>query len=252
MKDAKQFAQEHAKQLGEKTLRIIGNVLQKHDAGIIEGVIEEIDERDATIASLTKQLAELREALPREALELSRVAVEEHAAMMLKLANAEQDLAERDKTIAGLRASWRCFHCNEVFTTEQDARSHFGFSEFHKPSCCMKMEAGDKGLAAQLREALDDASRLRDEISDESAFEKQYHARLESDIKYLAKQFRECRTLRDVFNVYDSMEGRALAAEERLAEARRNEARKPTHYHANCKSCVCEDPDLSTQRGEHG
>jgi len=41
-----------------------------------------------------------------------------------------------------------------------------------------------------------------------------YQAHLQSDIRGY-QPFRECRTLQDVFNVFDSMEGRALAAEER-------------------------------------
>lgn len=54
----KQFAQDQAKVLGEKTLRVIGKVLAKHDAGIIEGAIAECEARDAQIATLSRSLDE--------------------------------------------------------------------------------------------------------------------------------------------------------------------------------------------------
>ena len=42
--DPKDFARHNAKKLGERTLRLIGEVLAKHDMGVIEGVIEHVDE----------------------------------------------------------------------------------------------------------------------------------------------------------------------------------------------------------------
>lgn len=38
--DPKQFARHNAAKLGEKTLRAIGKILAKHDAGIIEAALE--------------------------------------------------------------------------------------------------------------------------------------------------------------------------------------------------------------------
>lgn len=31
--------------------------------------------------------------------------------------------------------TWRCFHCNEVFTTVVDAAFHFGYADLEKPAC---------------------------------------------------------------------------------------------------------------------
>lgn len=37
---------------------------------------------------------------------------------------------------AGIRAvKWRCFHCDEIFTTSEAATEHFGRSEYQKPGC---------------------------------------------------------------------------------------------------------------------
>lgn len=48
--DPKDFARHNAKKLGENTLHVIGKVLAKHDAGIIEGVLEQIDELNAELS----------------------------------------------------------------------------------------------------------------------------------------------------------------------------------------------------------
>lgn len=36
---------------------------------------------------------------------------------------------------ATVAPTWRCFHCDEVFTSEEDARLHFGKSERESPAC---------------------------------------------------------------------------------------------------------------------
>lgn len=47
---------------------------------------------------------------------------------------------------------WRCFHCDEVFYTEQDARLHFGMDQCSDPACKIKMGA-EKSLLVALRRA---------------------------------------------------------------------------------------------------
>lgn len=36
-----------------------------------------------------------------------------------------------------LRSCWRCFHCDEVFTTEESAREHFG-EDPDEPAACQR------------------------------------------------------------------------------------------------------------------
>lgn len=51
---------------------------------------------------------------------------------------------------------WRCFHCDDVFTTRWAARDHFGHSIDDTPACQIK--AGEIGLVEALRAAERDAS----------------------------------------------------------------------------------------------
>jgi hypothetical protein len=124
-------------------------------------------------------------------------------------------------TYAAPAHGWTCFHCGETFTTPGAARDHFGATPEETPGCVLKVEhGGERGLLLELRKTQQELTRLRDEISDESLFYREYYAKLASDIPLTGAAFRMCSTLRDVFNVYDSMEGRAIAAEEQLAQLR--------------------------------
>jgi hypothetical protein len=60
---------------------------------------------------------------------------------------------------------WRCFFCDEVMTTEVDARNHFGSNEHSEPACRIKA-AGEFALLQALRNAEDLLARYRNEDSD--------------------------------------------------------------------------------------
>lgn len=113
---------------------------------------------------------------------------------------------------------WTCFHCGEHFPGNMEgafrARIHFGATVNTLPGCLEKLNAPERSLLRQLRAAQADNTRLRAEAEDE--FGQRYYARMSADIKATAGVFRNCDSLRDIFNLYDSMEGRALAAEEKL------------------------------------
>lgn len=61
--------------------------------------------------------------------------------------------------------SWRCFHCDEVFTLYAAARHHFGREEGAQPVCLIKA-AGEWALVDALRKAEDQLARYRAEDSD--------------------------------------------------------------------------------------
>lgn len=118
---------------------------------------------------------------------------------------------------------WTCFHCGETFPPTLDgqvrARVHFGTTPDFAPGCIEKLNAEERSLLRRLRSAQAENDRLRAEAQDE--FRQRYYSYVASDIRATAGAFRDCSTLRDVFNLYESMEGRALAAEERIVELRR-------------------------------
>ncbi len=76
----------------------------------------------------------------------------------------------------GAKPSWRCFHCGEVFTSEQCARLHFGRNEDSEPACVIKAGAEGSLLKAlrHAEEAADDAIQMMHAESTDAA--KAYHA----------------------------------------------------------------------------
>ena len=74
-----------------------------------------------------------------------------------------------------------------------------------------------------LRKAEEEIELLRRERESEIVSTESYYSRLQLDLRGW-RPFRECRSIKDVFDLFDSMEGRALAAEERLTEI---ESRNP-------------------------
>ena len=110
---------------------------------------------------------------------------------------------------------WVCFYCGDVFTTIGAASDHFGGDPGATAAC--KIKFGEElGLVMELRKAEEEAREWRSRALEAEQQVESLEctvATLVADIQSY-KPFRNCRTIRDIFFVYDSMEGRALAAEE--------------------------------------
>jgi len=65
----------------------------------------------------------------------------------------------------GTLKNWRCYHCDEVFVTDADARNHFGSTQGAEPACRIKV-AGEFALLNALRNAEEELERYRREDSD--------------------------------------------------------------------------------------
>lgn len=63
-----------------------------------------------------------------------------------------------------MRKQWRCFHCDEVFTSYKLAREHFGADEGKDAACQLKSHEGH--ILTALRKVEDQLDRYRDEDSD--------------------------------------------------------------------------------------
>ncbi len=110
---------------------------------------------------------------------------------------------------------WRCFHCDEVFDTRGGAEDHFGNYINSTPGCVLKVQLGDeRGLLMELRRVEEENAHLRQQMNEQYWDQVAFSAHLKTFIQSY-RPFRKCETLQDVYFVYDSMEGRALAAEER-------------------------------------
>lgn len=117
------------------------------------------------------------------------------------------------------RDGFMCFHCGEVFKTFGGAQDHFGAEPFASAGCQIKF-GEERGLEMALRKSEAEVASWRERArraeSEADGLASQVYG-LEVQIQSY-KPFRDCCSIQDVFNVYDSIEGRALAAEERLAD----------------------------------
>ena len=123
---------------------------------------------------------------------------------------------------------WRCFHCDFITTDPFEAQAHFGDrddAEEFKPICKWWASMTHEDKLLQFQQALKALEQERRETDRQRVHIEglQYQADLIiSQIKSY-KPFRDCSSIYDVFCVYDSMEGRALAAEQRLVEIEKDE-----------------------------
>jgi hypothetical protein len=124
-----------------------------------------------------------------------------------------------DPTATGYSSGWRCFHCDEVFTDQQAAAIHFGDNIDHRPGCVERLNAPENNLVLALRKVCDEFHRLQLEVAEEITNDNYFYGRLRQSLATI-KPFAKCISLHDVFMVFDSMEGRTLAAEARLARCR--------------------------------
>jgi len=109
------------------------------------------------------------------------------------------------------RQGWTCFHCGEHFrgsaAGELAAREHFGPTQDWSPLCIERKSVGDDDLLRMSRQARVEAQaylRQRHEAEEEA---EGAHAKLSALAQFPA------RTVGDAFNMFHSMEGRALASE---------------------------------------
>lgn len=110
------------------------------------------------------------------------------------------------------QTAWRCFHCDEVFTDERSAREHFGETQGDDAACTLN--CGERELLIRFREVSKEAAELRVRL-DQAEYD--CGASVRADI---GRTFKCAHTVQDAFNLYDSMEGRALAAEEEVLRLR--------------------------------
>lgn len=108
---------------------------------------------------------------------------------------------------------WRCFHCDEVFTNEADAGVHFGAAPDGRAGCLEKVSAPEQNLLLALRLVIEEFRRLQLQVSEEITNDAYFYGRLRSSLA-LIKPFKDCISLHEVANLFDSLEGRVLAAED--------------------------------------
>lgn len=138
---------------------------------------------------------------------------------------------ERER-LREIERPWICFHCGFETSDHNEAQSHFGerddAQEF-SPTCTWwsKLTAEERiqeiqDLRQQITQEQDENSLLLTRIEG-------LEYRVEGQLSEIHgfRPFRACDSIQQVFNIYDSMEGRALLAEEQLRAAREKIAWQP-------------------------
>jgi hypothetical protein len=108
---------------------------------------------------------------------------------------------------------WRCFHCNEVFTDAAAAKEHFGPDTEWQAGC---IDPLTKDEAERRQDQVDMYTELDREREENSRLMSRDYV-LSCYERDLAKFFNGAKSVHQAFLVLDSIEGRALAAEEKLA-----------------------------------
>jgi hypothetical protein len=116
---------------------------------------------------------------------------------------------------------WICFHCGFETNDSEEAAAHFGDrddGEEFKPLCNWWSTLSQETRATEIQELIQQNNELQSRsnrlIAENEGLEYRLTDR-ENEIKSY-KPFKDCRSIRDIFNVYDSTEGEMLAAKERL------------------------------------
>lgn len=164
--------------------------------------------------------------IDRKALkELARITFP-NAVQALQAHNALPALLEANERLEGelaeARKAYRCFHCGFETTDAKEAAGHFGDRDDMAPLCLDWSELDADGRASEYQNVCGSLNSEREENCNlRTKIEGlEYQVEGQRSEIHSFKPFRECDTIQQVFNVYDSMEGRALAAEKQRDQAR--------------------------------
>lgn len=224
----------------------------KSESAEVQRLFKDLDEREAQLIEAREQLAaettkvdmleaesrqmletinELRNQLRQSAITHSRDLVTNSAqygemkALTARLAEAqaqsariEQCLENEMRANAQLCEEWRCFHCEFATSDAKEAAAHFGDRDDESPICVTWKELNADGKLAEFQQMFGELESERDESNQLRMSVETLEYRLSEYENLLSSRFKNCRTLNDAFNLFDSVEGRMLAAEEKIVE----------------------------------
>lgn len=141
----------------------------------------------------------------------------EVAALRAELDTATATIARQAEELVTTR--WACFHCGFETADPKKAEAHFGerddAAEF-TPLCTWWASMSPEERGETLQDTIRELNAERDENAIFRTRIEGLEYRVEGQLSEIHSfaPFRKCDSIQQIFNVYDSMEGRALAAEE--------------------------------------
>lgn len=144
------------------------------------------------------------------------------ACVDLVRAEKERDALRRDLADQQMNpVKWVCFHCGFETSNSGEAEAHFGerddTQEF-TPTCIWWSKLSAEARIQEFQDLRQQLNAEQIECGSQNIKIEGLEFRLLEFENLLGSRFKGCKSINDAFNLYDSMEGRALAAE---ADARR-------------------------------
>ena len=118
------------------------------------------------------------------------------------------------ETVPTTETGWKCFHCGVMCATHAEATGHFGPTETWKPTC--QDRSSELELLARTRAAESGAHDFLGQRNDADEQSEIASAKLSE-----LGRFKGAKSIYDAWCMFESMEGRALAAEAMMAAVAR-------------------------------
>jgi hypothetical protein len=138
---------------------------------------------------------------------------------MLDHTACERQLAAANEAKETAEKTWRCFNCGFETQDRAEALAHFGDRDEGESLCITWDDLNVDGRAQEYQSRVEERNATEEENTKLRQENEALEDRLGGIEGEIASRFKGCRTVNDAFNLYDSMEGRALASEERAETA---------------------------------
>ena len=136
-----------------------------------------------SVARLQSEVAELRK---------------ERDDLIAALKKSDDEYLKLQQRLAGqVPDGWRCFHCDEVFTTKESARAHFGVRLMDVPECQTRPESAAEWIL-KCREIATDRDNLRAKLEARDANPAPTSAGVPDEIK------RAIRSAKTAMNMWEN------------------------------------------------
>lgn len=114
---------------------------------------------------------------------------------------------------------WLCFHCGFETSDHTEAAAHFGDCDDAKeftPICNWWKNLSPEDKVHTLQNSIIQYNESQEELRQARSEIETLECQLNAATNAIGSRFKGCTVINEIFNLYDSMEGRALAAEEKL------------------------------------
>lgn len=114
------------------------------------------------------------------------------------------------------KVTWTCFHCGFATSDTAEAEAHFGDLDNEQALCQWWLATSAEDRNQELQSAYRELNAEREENAALKTKIEGLEYRIDGIEAQISSRFKGCRSIDEAWHKYDAMEGRALAAEEKL------------------------------------